>query len=46
MREDKEREKNYYVDNTWTCGCGALNAVWLEKCGNCDIKRRDNRVNT
>ena len=26
----------YLVDNSWNCGCGALNAAWLENCGKCN----------
>ena len=26
----------YLVDNVWNCGCGALNASYLTKCGNCE----------
>ena len=26
----------YLVDNSWICGCGALNASYLENCGRCD----------
>lgn len=24
------------VEGTWTCECGAWNAVYLTKCGKCD----------
>jgi len=24
------------VDNSWTCGCGALNAAYLKNCGRCN----------
>jgi len=27
------------VDESWTCGCGALNAAWLTECGNCDKEK-------
>lgn len=26
----------YLTDNTWKCGCGALNATYRETCGKCD----------
>ena len=26
---------NSYVDSTWNCGCGALNAGYRETCGAC-----------
>jgi hypothetical protein len=26
----------YLVDNSWNCGCGALNAAYRETCGKCD----------
>lgn len=26
----------YLVDNTWKCGCGALNAAYLKNCGRCN----------
>jgi len=29
----------YLVDNTWFCPCGALNAAYLEKCGNCEKEK-------
>jgi len=28
------------VDNSWQCGCGALNAAYLEFCGKCN-KQKD-----
>jgi hypothetical protein len=27
------------VDNTWFCSCGALNAAYLVKCGNCEKEK-------
>ena len=27
---------NNWVDKTWNCGCGAMNAGWLTKCGRCN----------
>ena len=24
-----------WVSKVWTCGCGAMNAGWLDKCGKC-----------
>jgi hypothetical protein len=27
---------NSWTDKSWECGCGALNAGWLERCGRCD----------
>ena len=30
----------YLVDNIWTCGCGALNAAYNTKCGNCEKERK------
>jgi hypothetical protein len=24
------------VDQSWTCGCGALNAAYMLTCGNCN----------
>lgn len=32
----------YLVDNTWTCGCGALNAAYLTKCGRCGKEKTKN----
>lgn len=29
----------YLVDNTWVCGCGALNAAYRETCGRCNTIR-------
>ena len=29
------------VDQSWSCGCGALNAPWLEVCGGCN-KEKEN----
>jgi len=26
---------NNWVDKSWNCSCGALNAGWLTKCGKC-----------
>ena len=26
----------YLTDNTWKCGCGALNPAYRETCGKCD----------
>jgi len=28
-----------WVNKTWFCGCGAMNAGWLNKCGKCKKKR-------
>jgi len=25
-----------WVDKSWYCGCGAMNAGWLTQCGKCD----------
>jgi len=30
---------NNLVDSTWYCSCGALNAAYLEKCGNCEKEK-------
>ena len=30
---------NNLVDSTWYCSCGALNASYLEKCGNCEKEK-------
>ncbi len=30
---------NNWVDKIWYCGCGAMNAGWLIKCGKCNKKR-------
>jgi len=27
------------VDDTWTCTCGALNAAYNTKCGNCEKEK-------
>ena len=27
---------------SWRCGCGALNAGWLNKCGKCDNEKIKN----
>ena len=24
-----------WVSKTWQCGCGEMNAGWLDKCGKC-----------
>jgi len=29
-------KSGYLVDNTWNCGCGALNAGYLKTCGRCE----------
>ena len=29
----------YLVDNTWFYSCGALNAAYKIKCGNCEKER-------
>ena len=29
----------YLVDNTWFGSCGALNAAYNTKCGNCEKER-------
>tara|TARA_B110000459_G_scaffold156330_1_gene170999 strand:+ start:39 stop:161 length:123 start_codon:yes stop_codon:yes gene_type:complete len=26
----------YLVNNTWNCGCGAMNAAYRTTCGNCN----------
>lgn len=26
---------NYLTDNTWNCGCGAMNAAFRTNCGKC-----------
>ena len=31
---DEQRPKSW-TEKMWTCGCGALNAEWLNKCGKC-----------
>jgi len=28
------------VDSAWTCGCGALNAGYLTKCGKCNKEKQ------
>ena len=30
-----------WVSKTWVCGCGALNAGWLNKCGKCQKKKEN-----
>jgi hypothetical protein len=30
---------NNWVDKTWNCKCGSLNAGWLTKCGRCNKQR-------
>jgi len=32
-------EHGYLVDNSWNCGCGALNAAYLDKCASCEKER-------
>ena len=32
-----------WVDKSWFCGCGALNAGWLKKCGKCQKQRYEKR---
>ncbi len=32
-----------WVSKSWTCGCGALNAGWLNKCGRCGKEKKENR---
>jgi hypothetical protein len=36
---DKGKPKSW-TEQTWTCGCGALNAGWLNKCGKCQKYRK------
>ena len=31
------------VDKTWNCICGALNAQYNSKCGNCNIPKPKNK---
>lgn len=31
--------KTSLVDQSWSCGCGALNAPWLDKCGDCNKEK-------
>ena len=33
--------KEYLVDNTWNCGCGALNAAYRVTCGACEEVKDD-----
>ena len=28
---------------SWFCGCGALNAGWLDNCGNCGKDKKENQ---
>ena len=28
---------------TWNCGCGALNAGWLDNCGKCGKSKKENK---
>ena len=30
---------NNWIDKTWNCTCGALNAGWLDQCGRCKKQR-------
>jgi hypothetical protein len=32
-------EQGYLVDNIWKCTCGAINAAYKTKCGNCGKER-------
>ena len=33
-------KEGYLVDNTWKCNkCGALNAAYKTKCGNCEQEK-------
>jgi len=32
----------YFVDNVWWCGCGSLNAAYLEKC-ECGKTKQENK---
>ena len=34
-----EKTSKSWTEQTWTCGCGALNAGWVNKCGKCDKKK-------
>jgi len=36
--EEKGHIKDW-VDKSWTCGCGAINAGWLDDCGRCNKQR-------
>jgi len=29
-----------WVEKIWYCGCGAMNAGWLDKCGKCNKKNK------
>ena len=40
------RNKNGIVEwskHVWTCGCGALNAGWLDNCGKCGKDKKENQ---
>ena len=30
-----------WIKLMWTCGCGRLNAGWLNKCGKCQKKKKE-----
>ena len=36
MKTIKNQTMENLVDNIWTCGCGALNAAYIQTCGNCN----------
>jgi len=38
--EEKDRIKDW-TRYTWDCGCGALNAGWLDKCGKCNTIKNE-----
>lgn len=31
-----KKPPNWYVDNIWNCGCGAMNAAYRTTCGKCN----------
>ena len=38
---EMDHNKDYLVDNTWVCKCGAINAAYNTKCGNCEKERNE-----
>ena len=38
---EMDHNKDYLVDNTWVCVCGALNAAYRKTCGRCNKAKYD-----
>ena len=41
--QEKYDKTGICSDNTWKCGCGALNAVYRETCGRCGNHKPKNK---